>query len=242
MNRLDEKVALITGGAAGQGAKEAELFVAAGARVIITDINAELGQETAKTLGAACEFIQHDVASEAAWGDVLQSIESRYERLDVLVNNAGIFRVLSLEETSLDAWNQTVAINQTGVFLGMQAAAPLMRKNRAGSIINISSVAGLWGAKAHAYCATKWAVRGMSKSAANELGPYGIRVNSVHPGFIDTPMLTEHGVSLDDLAAQVPLGRLSSVEEVAKLVLFLASDDASYCSGQEFTVDGGLRA
>ncbi|NNE89613.1 MAG: SDR family oxidoreductase [Silicimonas sp.] len=242
MNRLDGKVALITGGAAGQGAKEAELFVSAGAQVIITDVNTDLGQETANALGDACQFMHHDVADPSGWGRVMQEIESRHGRLDVLVNNAGIFKVLTLEDTSLDDWNQTVGINQTGIFLGMKAAAPLMRQNKAGSIINISSVAGLWGAKAHAYCATKWAIRGMSKSAANELGPHGIRVNSVHPGYIDTPMLAGHGVPLKDLAAKVPLRRLSDVEEVAKVVLFLASDDASYCTGQEFIVDGGLRA
>ena len=242
MNRLDGKVALITGGAAGQGAVEAEMFIDAGAQVIITDINADLGAQTAARLVDACTFFKHDVASEENWTRVISEIEALHGKLDVLVNNAGIFHVLTLEETSLKDWNMSVAINQTGVFLGMQKAAPLMKKGKAGSMINISSIAGLTAAKAHAYCATKWAVRGMSKSAAVELGPHGIRVNSVHPGFVDSPMLDEHGVSRDTLAEQVPLRRNAQIAEVAKMVLFLASDDSSYCSGHEYVVDGALRA
>lgn len=242
VNRLDGKVALITGGAAGQGAKEAALFIEAGAQVVITDINTEIGEKTSADLGESCHFVKHDVASEDDWSRVVGEIENRYGRLNVLVNNAGIFRVLTLEETSLADWNLSVAINQTGVFLGMRAVAPLMKQNKFGSIVNISSIAGLTAAKAHAYCATKWAVRGMSKSAAAELGPYGIRVNSVHPGFIDTPMLEGHGVPFEELAAKVPMRRLAQVEEVARLVLFLASDDASYCSGHEYVVDGALKA
>lgn len=238
MNRLDGKVALITGGAAGQGADEADLFISAGAKVVITDINEDLGAETAEQLGDACHFVKQDVASEEDWARVMSDVDERHGRLDVLVNNAGVFRVLTLEETPLQVWNQSLAINQTGVFLGMQNAVPLMKKAGAGSIINISSVAGLWGAKAHAYCATKWALRGMTKSAAKELGVYGIRVNSVHPGFIDTPMLDGHGVSRAQLSSQVPLGRLADVREVAKTVLFLASDDSAYCTGHEYVVDG----
>lgn len=242
MNRLDNKVAIITGGANGQGAVEAELFIAAGAKVVITDINAEAGQATAARLGEGCTFLPHDVSLEQDWARVVETTLELHGRIDILVNNAGIFRVLTLEETDLAVWNQSVAINQTSVFLGMRAVAPAMKERKAGSIINISSIAGLTSAKAHAYCATKWAVRGMSKSAAVELGPHNIRVNSVHPGFIDTPMLDGHGVPREQLVARVPMGRTADVIEVARLVLFLASEDASYCSGHEFVVDGAIKA
>ena len=243
MNRLDDKIAVITGGAHGQGAAEAELFITAGAQVVITDIDAEGGVATAQRLGAACQFMAHDVASEDAWTRVIGDVVDRYGRIDVLVNNAGIFRVLGLEETSLDVWNELVAINQTGVFLGMRAVAPVMKEQRSGAMVNISSIAGLVAsARAHAYSATKWAVRGMSKSAAVELGPFGIRVNSVHPGFIDTQMLDEFGPLRDKLVEKVPLGRMADATEVARLVLFLASDDAGYCSGHEFVVDGATRS
>lgn len=242
MNRLDNKIAIITGGANGQGAAEAELFIAAGAKVVITDINADAGHATAERLGAACTFLQHDVSSEADWTRVVEDTVALHGQIDVLVNNAGVFRVLGLEDTDLRVWDQTVAINQTGVFLGMRAVAPVMKQAKAGSIINISSIAGLAASKAHAYCATKWAVRGMTKAAAVELGPHNIRVNSIHPGFIDTPMLDAHGVPRDQLIARVPMGRTADVAEVARVVLFAASDDSSYCSGHEFVVDGAIKA
>lgn len=242
MNRLDGKIAIITGGANGQGAVEAEVFIEAGARVVITDIDAAAGEDTAARLGEACTFVQHDVSAEEDWTRVVDTTLELHGRIDVLVNNAGIFRVLTLEETDPKVWDQTVAINQTGVFLGMRAVAPAMKRQSAGSIVNISSIAGLTSAKAHAYCATKWAVRGMTKSAAVELGPSNIRVNSVHPGFIDTPMLDGHGVPRAQLVAKVPMGRTAEVIEVARMVLFLASDDSSYCSGHEFVVDGAIKA
>ena len=243
MNRLDNKIAVVTGGAHGQGAAEAELFIAAGAQVVITDVDIEGGEATAQRLGASCQFMAHDVASEEAWVRVVGDVVDRYRRIDVLVNNAGIFRVLGLEETPLAVWNELVAINQTGVFLGMRTVAPVMKEQQSGAIVNISSIAGLVAsAQAHAYSATKWAVRGMSKSAAVELGPSGIRVNSVHPGFIDTQMLDEFGSLRETLADKVPLGRMADATEVARLVLFLASDDAAYCSGHEFVVDGAVRS
>jgi len=243
MNRLDNKIAVVTGGAHGQGAAEAELFIAAGAQVVITDVDIEGGEATAQRLGASCQFMAHDVASEEAWVRVVGDVVDRYRRIDVLVNNAGIFRVLGLEETPLAVWDELVAINQTGVFLGMRTVAPVMKEQRSGAIVNISSIAGLVAsAQAHAYSATKWAIRGMSKSAAVELGPSGIRVNSVHPGFIDTQMLDEFGSLRETLADKVPLGRMADATEVARLVLFLASDDAAYCSGHEFVVDGAVRS
>ncbi len=241
MNRLDDKVALITGGARGQGAAEAELFVKAGAQVVITDVLDAEGRATAERLGAACEFLHHDVVSEDDWNSVVETIVALHGRLDILVNNAGIFRMVGLIETSLAMWQQMMDINQTGVFLGMRTAAPAMQASSSGSIINISSIAGMRGASvAHAYSASKWAVRGMTKSAAIELAPSGVRVNSVHPGIIDTNMLDEFGPMRDNIESRIPLGRVASADEVGKLVLFLASDDASYCTGQEFVVDGAM--
>ncbi len=241
MNRLDGKIALITGGARGQGAAEAELFAEAGATVIITDVLDDEGKATADRLGDAVSYRHHDVSSEEEWQETVDAIVEEHSRLDILVNNAGIFRTVALEDTSLDDWNQMLLINQTGVFLGMRTAAPVMRAQGSGSIINISSIAGLTGAAmAFAYGATKWAVRGMTKSAALDLAPHGVRVNSVHPGIIDTAMLQEFSGDQSLIEAQIPLGRVAQSEEVGRLVRFLASDDASYCCGQEFTVDAAM--
>lgn len=243
MNRLDGKVAIITGGAKGQGAAEAALFVEAGAHVVITDVDTKSGIATVQRIGRNCEFVEQDVASEESWSQLVDHVLKRNERIDILVNNAGIFRVLNMQDTSLDVWNQMIAINQTGVFLGMRAVAPHMKDNGSGSIINLSSIAGLGAAgRAHAYSATKWAVRGMSKSAAEELAPFGVRVNSVHPGYIETQMLDEFGDARNDLVKRVPMGKLAEAEDVAKLVLFLASDDSGYCTGHEFVVDGGVKS
>ena len=211
---------------------------------MITDVLDAEGEVTAEHLGAACEFLHHDVASEDQWASVVDTIIERHGRLDVLVNNAGIFRTVGLIETSLEMWQQMMDINQTGVFLGMRTAAPAMQANGSGSIINISSIAGMKSAAvAHAYSASKWAVRGMTKSAAVELAPSGVRVNSVHPGIIDTNMLQEFGQGVrDSIETRIPMGRVASAEEVGKLVLFLASDDSSYCSGHEFVIDGAMIA
>lgn len=243
MNRLDDKVAIITGGARGQGAAEAELFVAAGAQVVITDVLDAEGQATAERLGAACEFVHHDVTDEDAWSAVVDTVTDRHGHIDVLVNNAGIFRTVGLTETTTELWQQMLAVNQTGVFFGMRAVVPAMRAAGRGSIVNISSIAGMKSAAvAHAYAATKWAVRGMTKSAAVELAPHGIRVNSVHPGIIDTDMLHEFGDLRDRIVERIPLGRVAGADEVGRLVLFLASDDSSYCTGHEYVVDGAMTA
>lgn len=243
MNRLDNKVALITGGARGQGAAEAALFIQAGAQVVITDVLDDISRETADRLGDPCTFLHHDVASDADWKRVTSSIVDRFGTIDVLVNNAGIFKLGKLEETSDALWEQMLAVNQTGVFLGMRAVSPVMKQHGSGSIVNISSIAGIAGAAiAHAYGATKWAVRGMTKSAAMELGPFGVRVNSVHPGIIDTEMLNEFGGYRDGLEARIPLGRVATADEIARLVLFLASDDSSYCTGHEFVADGAMKS
>ena len=241
MSRLDGKIALITGGARGQGAAEAERFSAEGATVYITDVRTEEGMAVAGRLGEAVTFMEHDVTSEDAWEAVVNAVVEATGRIDVLVNNAGIFQIAGLFDTSLDDWNRMVAINQTGVFLGLRNCGRVMKEQGSGSIINISSVAGLGGAgMAHAYAATKWAVRGMTKSAALELSRSGVRVNSVHPGIIETDML--HEASVADPTAGVPSGRTGSADEVANVVLFLASDESSYCSGHEFVVDGAMKA
>ncbi len=245
MNHLYDKIALISGGAQGIGAAMAEKFVAAGATVVITDIDGQAGAVTAARVGPDCTFIRQDVTLEADWARVIASIEGEFGKIDVLVNNAGIFSVASLEATGLQLWDRMIAVNQTSVFLGLRTVAPVMKRQSSGSIVNLSSIAGLSanpGGRAHAYAATKWAVRGMTKSAAVELAPFGIRVNSVHPGLIDTRMIDLTDSAPEELDARVPLGRRGTVEEVAKMVLFLASDDSSHCSGHEFVVDGAMRA
>ncbi|MFT6291288.1 MAG: 3alpha(or 20beta)-hydroxysteroid dehydrogenase [Ilumatobacter sp.] len=241
MGRLDGKTALITGGARGQGAVEAERFVAEGATVVITDVRVEEGEATALRLGEAVTFLEHDVTSESGWQAVVAGMVESHGRIDILVNNAGIFKIARIVDTSLDDWNQMIAVNQTGVFLGVRECGQVMKAQGSGSIINISSVAGLGGVGiAHAYAASKWAVRGMTKSAALEFSRSGVRVNSVHPGIIETDMMHESGVP--DPTAGIPVGRVGTAEEVANLVLFLASDEASYCNGHEFVVDGALKA
>lgn len=213
------------------------MFRDEGAEVIITDVLEDEGGKTAGTLGV--EFLSHDVSSAEAWDAVVADVVSQHGRIDVLVNNAGILRGARLVNTSDDIWDQTVAINQTGVFYGMRAVAPQMIEQGTGSIVNISSVAGLEATFASmAYGATKWAVRGMSKIAALELGRHNVRVNSIHPGLINTDMTSEF--DKDRMVRSIPLGREAEATEVAAVALFLASDDSSYCSGQEFTVDGGM--
>jgi NAD(P)-dependent dehydrogenase (short-subunit alcohol dehydrogenase family) len=240
--RLDGKVALISGGARGQGAAEGRLFAAEGATVYLTDVLPE-GRAVAEEIGGT--FFEHDVTDAAAWETITKEIVAEHGGIDVLINNAGIFRIAGIDDTDRALWDQMVAINQTGVFLGLKAVSPIMVERRSGSIINISSIAGLRGAgMALAYGATKWAVRGMTRSLAQELAPHRVRVNSIHPGIIDTPMADEFdraGVraAVDE---RIPIGYEATAEDVAKLALFLASDDSSYCTGSEFVVDGGMTA
>ena len=245
MGVLDGRVAIITGGARGQGAVEGQLFVDEGATVVLTDVLDEEGERTAGEIG--CEYLHHDVAQEAEWDAVVADVMDRHGRVDVLVNNAGIFQGAGLMNTSVADYDRMLAINARGVFLGMQKVGTVMAEAEAGSIINISSVAGLMGTLgSFAYSASKWAVRGMTKSAAKELGRRGVRVNSVHPGYIDTEMLAQTSVFTEDddrtrrVLRQVPLRRIAEPAEVGRVVLFLASDASSYCTGQEFTVDGGM--
>ena len=245
MGGLDGRVAVITGGARGQGAVEGQLFVDEGATVVLTDVLDDEGERTAGEIG--CEYLHHDVAAEAEWDAVVADVVSRHGRIDVLVNNAGIFQGAGLMNTSVADYDRMLAVNARGVFLGMQKVGAAMADAESGSIINISSVAGLMGTMgSFAYSASKWAVRGMTKSAAKELGRRNVRVNSVHPGYIDTEMLAQTSVFTEDddrtrrVLRQVPLRRIAEPAEVGRVVLFLASDASSYCTGQEFTVDGGM--
>jgi 3alpha(or 20beta)-hydroxysteroid dehydrogenase len=247
MGRLDGKVAIITGGARGQGAIEARLFAAEGARVVIGDVLDEEGGLVAKSIGSDASYRHHDVREEGQWADLVGHAVDTFGHLDILVNNAGIFRIQPLATTSAAAYMEIININQLGTFLGMQAAAPAMATSGGGSIVNISSIAGLRGsAGTMAYTASKFAVRGMTKVAALELAPLGIRVNSVHPGIIDTPMLLDLMITNEEertaFGARIPVGRVAHAEQVAKMVLYLASDESDHSTGSEFIVDGGITA
>jgi len=244
MGRLDGKVALITGAALqrGQGACEARLFAAEGATVVLADVRREAGEAAAAAIGDRARYVDLDVTDEAAWETVVQDVVGHDGRLDVLVNNAGVWHTGGLLDTTPADYRRVVEINQTGVFLGMRAAARVMKEQAGGSIVNISSAAGLRGdARIHAYVASKWAVRGMTKAAALELAPFGVRVNSVHPGLIQTPMsATEFGPGKPDPGRNVPMGRVGQPEEVAELVAFLAADASSYITGAELAIDGAV--
>ena len=247
MGRLDGKVALITGGARGQGAAEARLFASEGAQVMIGDVLDADGEVTAKDIGDAAAYMHHDVTSEADWEAIVAATVERFGKLDVLVNNAGVFLVLPMAMTDRAAYERVIQINQVGTFLGMKAVTAPMVSANSGSIINISSVAGLVGsAGTIAYTASKFAVRGMTKVAAAELSPFGVRVNSIHPGIVDTPMLselTQYGPDvMDALRNRIPVGKEMGAEEIANMALFLASDDSTHCTGAEFVVDGGMTA
>jgi len=243
MGRLDNKIAIVTGGAQGQGAAITRAFVAEGARVVIADVAKEAGQALADELGATAHFVHHDVSDAAAWATLVEDTNTRYGPVNVLANNAGILRFGDIERMPADEVEQLWRVNQLGCFLGMQAVTRTMRKNGGGSIINASSVEGLAGMPScTAYAATKWAIRGMTKCAAMELGPKGIRVNSVHPGMIDTPMTRVHGgdAAMEYGASKVPLRRVGYPEDVAPLYVFLASDESAYINGAEIAIDGGV--
>jgi 3alpha(or 20beta)-hydroxysteroid dehydrogenase len=237
--RLDGKVAIITGGGRGQGAATAARFREAGAAVTVTDVDDDVGEEVAARTGS--RFVHHDVTDEAGWADLVASVRDEHGRIDVLVNNAGIIEWATMTETPRAVWERVVAVNQTGPFLGMQAVAPIMRAQRSGSIVNISSVGGLGGSSpCFAYGATKWALRGMTRGAAQELGPHGIRVNAVLPGTIESRMIA--GMDHDALAATIPLRRVAVPDDVARLTLWLASDESAYVTGADHLVDGGMKA
>jgi 3alpha(or 20beta)-hydroxysteroid dehydrogenase len=243
--RLADKVALITGGSRGMGAAEARLFVEHGAQVAIADVLDAEGEVLAKELGPSARYIHLDVTDEQSWAACVDDVVQSFGVLDVLVNNAGIASLAPIVDTTTEEYLRVVGVNQLGVFLGIRTAIPAMTTAARASIVNISSIEGIAGSPATiAYSASKFAVRGMTKVAAIELAPLGIRVNSIHPGGVRTPMLDPIGGV--NLAARVepliPMKRLGAPEEIALLALFLASDESSYCTGSEFVADGGITA
>jgi 3alpha(or 20beta)-hydroxysteroid dehydrogenase len=243
--RLADKVALITGGSRGMGAAEARLFVEHGAQVAIADVLDAEGEVLAKELGPSARYIHLDVTDEQSWAACVDDVVQSFGALDVLVNNAGIASLAPIVDTTTEEYLRVVGVNQLGVFLGIRTAIPAMTTAARASIVNISSIEGIAGSPATiAYSASKFAVRGMTKVAAIELAPLGIRVNSIHPGGVRTPMLDPIGGV--NLAARVepliPMKRLATSDEIAFLALFLASDESSYCTGSEFVADGGITA
>ncbi|HJS85134.1 MAG TPA: glucose 1-dehydrogenase [Acetobacteraceae bacterium] len=241
MPRFQNKVVLISGGARGQGAAEARAIVAEGGKVVIGDVLEDEGERLAAELGEAAAFVRQDVTEEADWARAVEAAE-RLGGLRGMVNNAGIYIPGTLLETDRGLFERHMRVNQLGCFLGMKAVAGAMERAGGGSIVNISSVAGLRGSPgAIAYSATKWALRGMTKAAAIELAPRNVRVNSVHPGPIDTEMLKVRTSEQNAARVQqVPMKRMGTAEEVAKLVLFLLSDDSAYVTGAEVSIDGGV--
>lgn len=246
MGRVDGKVVLVTGGGQGLGEAFVRRLVGEGARVVFTDIQVDKGTALADELGDAAVFVKHDVTVLAEWEDVVAQTESTFGPVNVLVNNAGISINKPIDDMSEAEYRKVIDINQVGVFLGMKAVHPSMKKTQDGSIINVSSLGGLIGrGNLVAYGASKWAVRGMSKVAAVEFGPEGIRVNSLHPGVINTEMIRQdEGAKavVKPVIDSLPLPRIGEPEDVADVVLFLASDDSTYCTGTEFVVDGGAFA
>lgn len=248
MGRLDGKVALITGAARGQGEASARLFTAEGARVVLGDILDDLGKAVATSLGDAAIYLHHDVSQEDSWASFVATGSDRFGRIDVLMNNAGIIHVAPVAQITLENYMKVVNVNQVGCLLGMRSVIPAMVAAGGGSIINVSSTTGMEGAMGLvAYVSTKFAIRGMTKTAALELGRVGIRVNSLHPGGIDTPMGDGSMEDFKDVDAQgffetLPLGRIGRPDEMAQVALFLASDESSYCTGSEFVADGGMLA
>lgn len=245
MSRLEGKVAVVTGGAGGMGESHVKRFVKEGAKVVIADLAEEAGKELAENLGDSARYIKLDVSDEANWKELVSETEENFGPIDILVNNAGISIPGMTQDTPYDTYQKTIKVNQDGVFLGMQAVYPSMKKAGGGSIINISSSAGINSSpNTSAYTTSKFAVRGMTKAAALDFAPDNIRVNSVHPGLIETPMAADEETSkvIDALKENVPLKRLAKPEEVTNLVLFLASDEASYVNASEYVIDGGMLA
>jgi 3alpha(or 20beta)-hydroxysteroid dehydrogenase len=244
MGRAEGKVAIVTGAARGLGAAIATLLVREGAQVLLTDIRDEEGEALARTLGPNALYLRHDVSREEDWGQAAKACTAAFGSLSVLVNNAGVSLFTPLEDMTEAEYRRIIDIDQVSVFLGMRTVVSAMKAAGGGSIINISSVAGLVGApRVLPYVAAKFAVRGMSKAAAVELAPFNIRVNSVHPGMFDTPInarTPDNDAVLSAATEAIPLRRVGRPEELAHMVLLLATDEMTYATGAEFVVDGGL--
>lgn len=242
MNDLSGRVVIITGAARGQGEAEARLLAANGAKVVLTDVLADLGKAVAADIGASARFVHQDVSSAEGWDEVVNTTVDTFGRIDVLVNNAAISRPLKLIETDPETYDLLYRINQLGPYLGMRAVVEPMKAVGGGSIINIASVAGTQGTSTlFAYTATKWALRGMTKSAALELARYKIRVNTIIPGLIDTPINHDNPPHMNEvLQKSIPMRRMGQPSEIAEAVLFLASDRSSYVTGADFAIDGGM--
>jgi 3alpha(or 20beta)-hydroxysteroid dehydrogenase len=235
-NRLAGKVALISGGAHGMGASHARAMVAQGARVVVGDIDDKAGAKVAAGLGDSARYVHLDVTDRQSWADAVKTTVGTFGTLNVLVNNAGIVNFGPIDSYPAEQWDAILAVNLTGVFNGINAAVEALKDNSPSSIINISSTAGLRGyAGLPGYSASKFGVRGLTKAAALDLGAFGVRVNSVHPGAVVTPMTAK----IDLPQTHVALHRLGECEEISSLVVFLASDESSYCTGAEFVADGG---
>jgi 3alpha(or 20beta)-hydroxysteroid dehydrogenase len=238
MAELDGQVALISGGARGMGAAEAALFVAEGARVVIGDVLDEENSATAAVLGSSCRAVHLDVTSEQDWAAAVSAAEETFGPISILVNNAGIVEPAPIEATTAESFQRVLDVNLLGTFLGIKSTIPSLRRAGGGSIVNISSTAGLAGyGFLSSYVASKWGVRGLTKVAALELARENIRVNSVHPAPIDTPMTA--GMDEATVTGRQPIARFGTADEVARMVLFVASG-ATYSTGSEFVVDGGL--
>jgi 3alpha(or 20beta)-hydroxysteroid dehydrogenase len=247
MARLNDKVAVITGASRGMGSSHARLFAEHGAKLVLTDLNEHAGQALASEIGSNAVFVRHDVTKLAEWTGVVAKAKESFGGIDILVNNAGILGAMAdTKNLTEEDYMAVCAVNQHSVFFGMKAVVPAMLERGAGSIVNISSIAGMaanYGFPSLAYVASKFAVRGMTKATAMEFGKNNIRVNSVHPGFIQTPMMVEATDEVGGEAlAQIPLGRIADPREVSNLVLFLASDESSYITGAEHLVDAGMLA
>jgi len=242
MTSFSGLTAIVTGAAGAMGEQEARMFAERGANVVLTDVRADEGTAIADDIGKSAVFVPHDVSSESGWNTVIETALSAFGSVNVLVNNAAISKAIKLIDTDVDTFDLFYRINQLGVYLGMKSVVEPMKAAGGGAIINISSVAGLRGASTlFAYSASKWAVRGMTQSAALELARFKIRVNAVFPGVIDTPMNAPNPPGMNDvLVKTTPLRRMGESHEVAEAVLFLASPEASFATGAELAIDGGM--
>lgn len=240
-DRLKDKVAIVTGGSSGIGRETVLRFAEEGAKVVIADINIELGEELAKENPDSTIFVKLDASDPDDWENLKNITLEKYGTVDILINNAGISMAKSIFDITLDEYKRIVSINQISVFLGIKTIAPIMKEKGYGSIVNTSSLNGM-KAGAPGYTDTKFAVRGLTKAASQELAPFGVRVNSVHPGVIETPMVTHNDAieQIKQFAKTIPMKRIAKPKEIANLMLYLASDESSYSTGSEFIADGGI--